>query len=74
MPRRRVPWRAVLLVLLFAAAAVVAALLEPLPPTLSGSVTVADGDTLRLGSEDIRLTGLDAPELDQTCIDADSKV
>jgi endonuclease YncB( thermonuclease family) len=36
-------------------------------------VTVADGDTLRLGSERIRLTGLDAPELDQTCIDADGE-
>ena len=56
---------------LFAAAAVVAALLEPLPPALSGRATVADGDTLRLGDERIRLIGLDAPELDQTCIDAD---
>jgi len=69
LPRRRGPWRALLLVVAFAVLAVVAALLEPLPPTLSGEASVADGDTLRLGGERIRLTGLDAPELDQTCTD-----
>ena len=36
----------------------------------SGTATVADGDTLRLGNDRIRLLGLDAPELDQTCIGA----
>lgn len=59
-----------LIVAAFAVAAVVAALFEPLPPELAGRATVADGDTLRLGSERIRLTGLDAPELRQTCTDA----
>ncbi|MEP0506801.1 MAG: thermonuclease family protein [Paracoccaceae bacterium] len=32
-----------------------------------GRVTVIDGDTLRVGSTKIRLHGIDAPELDQTC-------
>lgn len=49
--------------------AIVAALLEPLPPALRGRATVADGDTLRLGTDRIRLVGLDAPEHDQTCLD-----
>lgn len=59
-----------LLIVVFAALAVVAALLEPVPPSLGGRASVADGDTLRLGGDRIRLTGLDAPELDQTCTDA----
>ena len=70
MPLRRGPWRLVMLIVLFAAAAVLAALLEPLPPMLSGKARASDGDTLRLGGDRIRLIGLDAPELDQTCIDA----
>lgn len=28
-----------------------------------------DGDTLRTGGKDIRLLGIDAPELSQTCVD-----
>lgn len=35
---------------------------------LSGSVTVVDGDSLRLGGRDVRLQGLDAPELHQACL------
>jgi endonuclease YncB( thermonuclease family) len=70
MPLRHGTWRLVLIIVLFAAAAVAAALLEPLPPALSGKAQVSDGDTLRLGNDRIRLVGLDAPELDQTCIDA----
>jgi endonuclease YncB( thermonuclease family) len=31
--------------------------------------TVVDGDTLRIGRESIRLQGIDAPELLQTCAD-----
>ena len=31
-------------------------------------VTVTDGDTIRMGAERIRFSGIDAPELDQTCI------
>jgi endonuclease YncB( thermonuclease family) len=61
-----------------AAAVVVALLLAAFaidrlrPPTaaLTGHAIAVDGDTLRLGATRIRLTGLDAPELDQTCSDA----
>jgi endonuclease YncB( thermonuclease family) len=70
MPYQRGLWRAVLVIGVFVVAAIAAALLEPLPPTLSGRASVADGDTLRLGADRIRLVGLDAPELDQTCLDA----
>ncbi|MEO1920820.1 MAG: thermonuclease family protein [Sphingomonadaceae bacterium] len=34
---------------------------------VSGEAAVIDGDTLAIGSEKIRLFGIDAPELDQTC-------
>ncbi len=36
---------------------------------LTGHVTVTDGDTLRMGKVRIRLWGIDAPELRQTCGD-----
>jgi endonuclease YncB( thermonuclease family) len=42
-------------------------------PPLTGRAAVTDGDTLRLGGQRVRLTGLDAPELDQTCVDAGGK-
>jgi len=35
--------------------------------TISGRVRVSDGDSLRFGDERVRLIGIDAPELDQTC-------
>src|SRR5439155_21678552 len=34
---------------------------------LSGSVRVVDGDTLAIGDTRIRLWGIDAPEIKQTC-------
>ena len=37
---------------------------------LTGHPQIVDGDTLRFGSTRVRLTGIDAPELDQTCTDA----
>jgi endonuclease YncB( thermonuclease family) len=37
---------------------------------LMGSVQVVDGDSLKAGDEQIRLIGIDAPELRQTCRDA----
>jgi len=45
------------------------ALLVALPfPTVAGeSVRVVDGDGLKIGNQSIRLWGIDAPELDQTC-------
>lgn len=35
--------------------------------TVAGEARVVDGDTLIIGGETIRLFGIDAPELDQTC-------
>jgi endonuclease YncB( thermonuclease family) len=42
--------------------------------TSSRSATVIDGDSLRIGSTDIRLDGIDAPELGQTCRYSDGRV
>jgi endonuclease YncB( thermonuclease family) len=35
--------------------------------TLSGPARVIDGDTIELAGQSLRLAGLDAPELNQTC-------
>lgn len=40
------------------------------PSTLAGYPGVIDGDTLRLDGRRIRITGIDAPEQNQTCRDA----
>jgi endonuclease YncB( thermonuclease family) len=58
-------------ILLLAAAAVVAAWLDPLPPRFSGTARASDGDSIVLQGDRIRLLGIDAPELDQVCWDAD---
>lgn len=39
-------------------------------PDLIGTARAVDGDTLRLSGTRVRLLGLDAPELGQTCRDA----
>lgn len=36
-------------------------------PSVSGAATVTDGDTLVVGGVRVRLEGIDAPEIDQTC-------
>ena len=41
--------------------------------TLAGYPTVVDGDTLRLNGERIRIIGMDAPEMNQTCTDANGR-
>ncbi len=41
--------------------------------TLAGYPTVVDGDTLRLNGERIRIIGMDAPEMNQTCTDASGR-
>lgn len=40
---------------------------------ITGRATVLDGDTLRIGEKRVRLSGIDAPETDQSCIDASGK-
>lgn len=47
----------------------VAAALGPGPPPLAGAGRASDGDSFRLGEDRVRLLGLDAPELAQTCTD-----
>jgi endonuclease YncB( thermonuclease family) len=44
-------------------------LIDPKPTALTSPVTVIDGDSLRAGTESIRLLNIDAPELHQTCSD-----
>src|SRR5262245_34323399 len=39
-------------------------------PPLTGTVWVSDGDSLEIAGARIRLEGIDAPELNQTCTDA----
>lgn len=40
---------------------------SPVFADVSGVIDVVDGDTLRVGSVTVRLHGIDAPEVDQTC-------
>jgi endonuclease YncB( thermonuclease family) len=40
---------------------------------VGGSMKVVDGDSLRRGREEIRLLGIDAPELAQLCLNAASR-
>lgn len=56
--------------LVLAAVAVLAAALDTPPPPVAGQGRAADGDSFRLGDDRIRLLGLDAPELSQSCTDA----
>ena len=42
---------------------------EAADSTVRGPFHVIDGDTLAVGGERLRLQGMDAPELDQTCED-----
>jgi endonuclease YncB( thermonuclease family) len=56
-------------IVLVALLAAVTALFEPKREPLVGEARASDGDSLRMGETRIRLSGLDAPELDQTCGD-----
>jgi endonuclease YncB( thermonuclease family) len=38
---------------------------------VQGSPSVTDGDTIRMGETRIRLEGIDAPEISQTCSRSD---
>ena len=48
------------------------ATLERQPPIV-GQAWIVDGDSLRMGGRSIRLDGIDAPEWDQTCLDANGR-
>lgn len=57
-------WRSVLVALVLVGVALVA---ERYIPALTGAVRLADGDSLELGGQRIRIEGIDAPELHQNC-------
>lgn len=62
------------IVRLLVAALPCAVLSDPLAAeTLRGRADFVDGDTLHLGQAKVRLFGIDAPELDQTCTLASGK-
>ncbi len=42
-------------------------------PPIVGQVWIVDGDSIRLAGRSIRLDGIDAPEWDQTCLDASGR-
>jgi endonuclease YncB( thermonuclease family) len=43
-------------------------------PSLAAEVVIHDGDSLTLGNARYRLHGIDAPELDQVCLDENGRV
>ena len=65
----RNPWGAVATLVAIGLLAAVTALFWPPPASLNGQARAVDGDTLRIGEVRVRLVGLDAVELDQTCTD-----
>lgn len=40
---------------------------DPFPPEIQGAARTIDGDSLWVGSDEVRLKGIDAPEGRQTC-------
>lgn len=71
-PRRRSrsPFGALATLAAIMLIAALAALFWPPSASIAGRAVAVDGDTLRIGETRIRLLGLDAVEVDQTCSDA----
>lgn len=55
------------LIAVFAGIPYISEVLHPPGAPVSGRARAVDGDTLRLGRERVRLLGIDAPEIAQTC-------
>lgn len=51
-----------------------ARLQAPAAPDIAGRARAADGDSLDLSGRRVRLAGIDAPELDQTCLKGDAEI
>jgi endonuclease YncB( thermonuclease family) len=64
-----------LIALLIVAAVAIYAMSREAPrtPTITASAAIIDGDTLRIGDKRLRLVGMDAPEIQQTCRDASGR-
>ncbi|WP_306753069.1 thermonuclease family protein [Paracoccus actinidiae] len=66
---RKAAW--ISLLLLMAAMLLLGEQKQMAPATrVAGAVSVIDGDTIAIRKRSIRILGIDAPELDQTCQDA----
>lgn len=63
--RRRL--REILIMLVLLVAAYFGLDLQTPTAPVTGAYTAVDGDSLRKGGQDVRLHGIDAPELHQTC-------
>jgi len=55
-------------------ALIAALLLAMAGPSLANEIVVTDGDTFQLDHTTYRLDGIDAPEIDQTCLDQSGDV
>jgi endonuclease YncB( thermonuclease family) len=58
----------------FVRALVAVLLLAIVGPSLAAEIAVMDGDTFQLDNTIYRLEGIDAPEIDQTCLDQSGEV
>jgi endonuclease YncB( thermonuclease family) len=67
---RRGNARALIVLVVLAVGLALYASMRPSSTPFVGTVRVADGDSLEIAGVRIRLEGIDAPELDQTCTDA----